>query len=305
VVPLVPTPSVIAAAARAAGERLRLVGPTRRGESKSTYLLAGNARGWILKIQPDSAGALDNQFRLLRLVDAVRRRGCPAPVYAGAGKADAVVWTVQERLPGRTLEAAAGAPPDAEMYRRVLPAVLSAVEAQADLGDLPDPPWPAWLLDTIDHGGDGYCLHTTMRQRADTSALLDRLIRTAARLESSPARSTDIVHFDLNPANILVDHGRLSGIIDWNVTFAGSSQGDRGFDVATLLFYSYDVEATRPLLWDTASSISGVGWTSLFLIHLILRQVEWSVRHRPGSAEAARFLAIASHVLDDCDVRQG
>jgi hypothetical protein len=33
---------------------------------------------------------------------------------------------------------------------------------------------PAWLLETIDVGGEGYCLHETMRARPDT-AILDRL----------------------------------------------------------------------------------------------------------------------------------
>jgi thiamine kinase-like enzyme len=177
------------------------------------------------------------------------------------------------------------------------------VELQRDAGDLAEPTWPNWLLATIDTGGDGYCLHETLRRRADTAVLLDRLIGVAARNRSAPVRQTDVVHFDLSPANILHVDGRLAGVVDWNVPFADAMQGDRGFDVATLLFYGYEFDATRGLLWDAAVRISGASWTAIYLCHLVLRQVEWTVRHRPDSAEERRFLHIARRVLDHCERR--
>ena len=85
--------------------------------------------------------------------------------------------------------------------------------------------------------------------------------------------------------------------------FDDAAQGDRGFDVATLLFYSYDVEHTREVLWDRALKLSGLAWTTVYLCHLCLRQVELSRRHTPGSADDRRFTAIAQAVLDDCEAR--
>jgi hypothetical protein len=32
--------------------------------------------------------------------------------------------------------------------------------------------------------------------------------------------------------------GTITGIVDWNVPFPAAMQGDRGFDIATLVFYS-------------------------------------------------------------------
>jgi hypothetical protein len=73
-------------------------------------------------------------------------------------------------------------------------------------------------------------------------------------------------------------------------------QGDRGFDIATLLFYSYDVDpAIRSLLWQRCLDVSALAWTTVYLCHLILRQLEWSIRHRPGSAEVKRFGASHQH----------
>jgi Phosphotransferase enzyme family len=178
--------------------------------------------------------------------------------------------------------------------------VVGELRLQAGAGDLEDPQWPDGLLDTIEHGGDGYCLHSTMERHPDTAALLQRLRGIAAATDVGPARRTDVVHFDLNPANILHVDGRLTGVVDWNVPFPGAAQGDRGFDVATLLFYAYDVDAVRARLWDRGVAISGRAWTTVYLCHLVLRQVEWVRRHAPGSPEDERFTALAARVLDDC-----
>jgi aminoglycoside phosphotransferase (APT) family kinase protein len=136
-----------------------------------------------------------------------------------------------------------------------------------------------------------------------TAALLRRLQALARRNLGDEPRTQDIVHFDMNPANILQAGGRLSGVVDWNVPFDGAGQGDRGFDVATLLFYTYDVAQTRSALWDRALEVSGLAWTTVYLCHLSLRQVEWSRRHSPGSADEDRFIGIAEAVLHDCELR--
>lgn len=172
---------------------------------------------------------------------------------------------------------------------------------QADAGDLALPPWPQWLLHTVSSGGDGYCLHSTMQRRTDTASVLERVIRIGSENAQGDVRSADIVHFDLNPANVLHHDGHLTGIIDWSVPFDGAAQGDRGFDIATLLFYTYDDDASRDRLWTEAVAVSGQRWTTVYLAHLVLRQVEWTVRHRPGSAEEERFMNLAIRVLNDCE----
>jgi aminoglycoside phosphotransferase (APT) family kinase protein len=157
------------------------------------------------------------------------------------------------------------------------------------------------LLATLDHGGDGYCLHATMLSRPDTAAMLNDIKRIAALGHSARATavSTDIVHFDFSYANILALGSSVTAVIDWNVPFAGASQGDRGFDVATLLFYAYDRDAARQLLWPALLERTTEPWAAIFLAHLALRQVEWVVRFYPGSEEERRFLAIGGAVLDD------
>ena len=290
--------------ARLAGvDRVWVTDETLQGESRSTFAVAAGGEEFVVKLVPAAGQAIDNQLRLVRMVRDLRQRGFPAPEYVGVGESGGTIFTLQRRLPGQPLHRGAGEQPAPGLFAAVLPSLLAAVELQRDAGDLARPPWPAWLLGTIEAGGNGYCLHATMLQAPRTAALLGRLQSLARRNQWDEARTRDVVHFDMNPANILHAGGRLSGVVDWNIPFDGAGQGDCGFDVATLLFYSYDIEQTREVLWERALELSGLAWTTVYLCHLSLRQVEWSRRHAPGSADDARFTAIAEAVLDDCEGR--
>jgi aminoglycoside phosphotransferase (APT) family kinase protein len=302
--PAQPDRQLLDAVARLAGvDRVLAVDETLHGESRSAFAVAAGDDELVVKLVPGDQRAIDNQRRLVRLVHDLRRRGYPAPEYVGVGESGGTIFTVQRRLPGQTLHRGPGLPPTPELFAAVLPSLLAAIELQCDAGDLAQPSWPGWLLDTIDTGGDGYCLHATMRQAPRTAALLGRLQTLARRNRRDQARTRDVVHFDMNPANILHAGGRLSGVVDWNIPFDGAAQGDRGFDVATLLFYTYDIEQTRQALWERALQLSGLAWTTVYLCHLSLRQTEWSRRHSPGGADDARFLAIAEAVLHDCETQ--
>jgi len=299
-----PDRKLLDAVARLAGvDRVLVMDERLRGESRSTFAVAAGDDELVAKLVPGAQRAMDNQRRLVRLVRDLRRRGYPAPEYVGVGESDGTIFTVQRRPPGQTLQWGPGMPSAPELFAAVLPSLLTAIELQRDAGDLAQPPWPAWLLDTIETGGDGYCLHATMRQAPRTVALLRRLQTLARRNRRDEARTRDVVHFDMNPANILHAGGRLSGVVDWNFPFDGAGHGDRGFDIATLLFYTYDIEQTREALWERALELSGLSWTTVYLCHLSLRQAEWSRRHSPGSADDARFMAIAEAVLHDCEAQ--
>ena len=302
--PAQPDRQLLNAVARLAGvDRVVVVDETLHGESGSAFAVAAGDDELVVKLVAGARRAIDNQRRLVRLVRELRRRGYPAPEYVGVGESGGTIFTVQRRLPGQTLHRGPGMPPAPELFAAVLPSLLAAIELQRGAGDLAQPPWPAWLLDTIDTGGDGYCVHATMRQAPRTAALLARLQTLARRNRRDQARTRDVVHFDMNPANILHAGERLSGVVDWNIPFDGAGQGDRGFDVATLLFYTYDIEQTRQALWERALQLSGLAWTTVYLCHLSLRQAEWSRRHSPGGADDARFLAIAEAVLHDCEAQ--
>ena len=292
-----------AVARLAAVDRVSVIDETLRGESSATFAVAAGGEELVVKLVPSAERARENQRRLVRIVGELRRRGYPAPEYVGVGESGGTIFTVQRRLPGQTLHRGQGVPPAPELFAAVLPSLFAAIELQGGAGDLAQPPWPGWLIDTVETGGDGYCLHATMRQSCRTAVLLHRVQTLVRRNQQDESRNRDVVHFDMNPANILHAGGRLSGVVDWNIPFNGAGQGDRGFDIATLLFYTYDIERTRGAVWERALELSGLAWTTVYLCHLSLRQVEWSRRHSPGSADEDRFMAIAEAVLDDCEAQ--
>jgi Ser/Thr protein kinase RdoA (MazF antagonist) len=282
--PAQPDRQLLDAVARLAGvDGVLVMDEALHGESGSVFAVAAGGDQLIVKLVPGARRAIDNQRRLVRLVGDLRRRGYPAPEYVGVGESGGTIFTIQHRLPGQTLHRGPGLPPEPGLFVAVLPGLLDAIELQGDAGDLAQPPWPAWLLETIETGGDGYCLHATMRQAPRTAALLRRLQALARRSGPEEARTRDVVHFDMNPANILHAGGRLSGVVDWNIPFNGAGQGDRGFDIATLLFYTYDLERTREALWERALQLSGLAWTTVYLCHLSLRQVDGRGGIAPGA----------------------
>lgn len=139
--------------------------------------------------------------------------------------------------------------PDDTLLARLARELTDLASLHAGLGDLAEPPWPTWLMRTLTHGGDGYCLHDTMRKSPDTARMLEEILAFASVCGDAPLRRHDIMHFDFTYANALTDGSRVTGVVDWSVPFRGALQGDHAFDIATLLFYAYDRPSIRGELW--------------------------------------------------------
>jgi hypothetical protein len=92
------------AAAEAVGSEIRIVGPTARGESRSTFDAVVGDVEVVLKVLASGPGVVENQQWLIRVVRRLRARGYPAPEHLGVGTAGRVVVTAQRRVPGDTLE---------------------------------------------------------------------------------------------------------------------------------------------------------------------------------------------------------
>jgi hypothetical protein len=202
--------------------------------------------------------------------------------------------------------------------RRFSPAQIEQVLALNDVqhgmappapADLPSPglagaaaaPWPARVADDVLSGGDGYCLLDAMPAHSPESArLLDLLQTLAARHRVVATATSDIVHFDFQPSNILTISGKISGVVDWDEPLAG----DRAFDLATLLFYTYDQDDLREALWARILTLTEPAAAVLYLAHLIHRQVDWSIRRHPP-AMVDRWLERTRAILADLPARTG
>jgi hypothetical protein len=265
------------------------------GESRMGTYAAIDATGrrGVLKWDPDSNPALvDRQREIGAATARLRERGYPAPLYWVVGRTSAACYWIQEMLPGTPL-------------RTVTPALvprlmgLNALQKGQAIPHRQD--WPNRVFDTVLHGGDGYCLLEPLRTySAQTAELLATLQALVARHRDERYEAADLVHFDFNPANILVQDGVISGVIDWQ----DPCSGDCAFDLVTLLFYAWDAPAVRDQLWQHTLGRVGPGALGVYLAHLILRQVDWSIRHH-GPQVTASWLRIAREILARCSTTGG
>lgn len=268
-----------------AGLDLAALVPADGGESASTFLGTGqDGTVSVLKISPNATA--DSVGRLRELVAGLRRRGYPAARLLGFGQVAGMAFWLQERLPGTVLGRAPG---------WLLPEVLRLNDAQAGLGD-GTRRLSELITATLTVGGDGYCVHGTLQARRDTRDLLAAVRRTADRcLPAIPERG-DFVHYDFTLANLLTSGGGISGVIDINPP---ALTGDRAFDLATMLFYLYDRDDIRERLRRRALELTDRRALNAYLAHMLLRQVDWSLRHHPGTRATAHHVRLARLVAAD------
>jgi len=81
-------------------------------------------------------------------------------------------------------------------------------------------------------------------------------------------------------------------VIDWQ----DPCTGDCTFDLVTLLLYAWETPAARDLLWQHVRGQVGPGILGVYLAHMILRQVDWAIRHH-GPPDTASWLRIAREAL--------
>jgi hypothetical protein len=262
-----------------------LVGRCRGGE-QGAFAIADQAGGsFILKWVPD-ADYLSRLEAAVSVTSRLREVEYPAPRYVLAGVVEGCSFSIQEALPGA---------PMGTLTMAYVPRLIELNRLQDERAAPGPRDWPKYVVETVTVGGRGYCLPDTLRTFSPATAELLGVLQGFATAHADDAcRTDDIVHFDFTAANVLVDDGQVSGVIDWE----GCLAGDRAFDLATLLFYAYDVPELRERLWHHAQELAAPGPLSVYLAHLILRQVDWSLRHH-DEAIVSYFLGIAGGLVGD------
>lgn len=220
------------------------------------------------------------------VTDVLLSVGYPASHFHFIGCVLECVYSVQMAIPGIPVYPTSIA---------LIPRLLELNKLQAGQALLGQRSWHDEVVNTVLFGGDGYCLHASLQQYSyNTANLLKKLQMLVSKYQTEAHRTNDIVHGDFQQANILVHNNQVSGIIDWDAPYAG----DRIFDVATLLFYSYDVPEIREHLWSYALEHTSFKLLSVYFAHLILRQVDWSLRYH-DKATSKRYILRGYALLED------
>jgi hypothetical protein len=260
-----PTPKFDARAALAAvraetGIVLAYDGPCPGGEVGAAYVRWPDGRRSVLGGGNPAAAPL---------TALARSAGIPAPLYELTGDG----WVVQELLPGRS--------PDI-VDDSLLEQLVDLNSRFAGLGVGLDPaPLPLYLTES----GPGFCVHESLdRHDGRTRRLLSWVREVGA--ETDVMTGTDLVHLDFHPGNVLVDGGRVTGVVDWD----GASRGDRLFDLVTLRF---SVPRLDAVLRETVPAQR----LRAYWAHMSLRQVDWAIRHH-GPSEVDYWLGVAESGWD-------
>ena len=256
-----------------------------RGEQGAFALTDPAGNEFVLKWTADLC-ALTRFQRAWQVTDRLRALGYPAPEYVLVGCTAEAAYAIQRALPGQPMQ---------QLPPALAPDFLALNARQAGQAQAEPPAWPAPVVSPVLFGGDGFCLLEPMQTYSTTSArMLATVQALVRRYAGAIIPRADIVHYDCSPANVLASAAGITGVIDWD----GWCAGDRMFDVATMLFYSYTDPAVRAALWQAILTHSGPASGAVYLAHLIHRQVDWSIRYH--SAEAIEhWLRIGAAILDD------
>lgn len=275
---------------RRRASKLSLLQRFSAGE-QGAYLVSDlHGRRSVLKWRPGTE-SLD-QLRFARTATTqLRRRHYPAPAYHAIGTALGGVYSLQTVLPGQ---------PMLQLQPSFLSSLLALHDRQRGQAPATSPQvWPEEVLRTVLIGGDGYCLHQSLREHSvATRDLLQTLQALVTTYRSAIPARRDLVHFDFQPANLLVEGTTITGVVDWE----GVRVGDAAFDLATLLFYAYDEQPLRAALWERGLALTTPGAFAVYLAHLILRQVDWSLRLH-GTPVATPYIARGQQILHELSAR--
>lgn len=256
-----------------------------RGEQGAYAIFDEQDRPYVLKWAPGTA-LLSSLHRARVLTERLVDFGYPLPRYRHLGVIEGNSFAIQERLPGA---------PMGQLDEAHLPRLLELNDFQAGQAAQLESDWPAFITSSVLVGFDQYCVVSSMeRYSAATCELLSILQHLVAGQVDADYSTNDIVHFDFNPMNILVDGDEISGIVDWDSPFAG----DRAFDIATLLFYAHRRPDLRERLWQAAVERTAPAIVAVYLAHLIVRQVDWSIRHH-DQAVIDHWIRASQRIMQD------
>jgi Phosphotransferase enzyme family len=253
------------------------------GEQGAFAIADRTGQRFVLKWEADDR--FPDRLKEVSLVtETLRTVGYPAPHYCLIDHVAGYSYAIAEALPGVPMEV---------VTLPLLPRLLELNGLQSGLAKSTRSDWPGPVVDPVLDGGDGFCLLDPLRTYSSTTAeLLDTLQGIVLAHKNEQFVTNDVVHFDFNPSNILIDNDQVSGVIDWE----GTCAGDCIFDLATLLFYTFDVLDVRAHLLHTMRQCVNPGVLRAYMAHLILRQVDWSIRYHTR-ATIDSYLRVAEEVL--------
>jgi len=249
------------------GTAFDLAGKLPGGHQDGAYVLAeAGGRRAVLK-QLFAPRALS----IMRRLHAI---GYPTPdvIYDGTAH-DGTTYLVQEFVPGV---------PMATLTEAYLDQIFALNELQANLNAHPAAhaleSWSGYVYEAV-FARTSVLAKALGKHSPTTAGLLTALRQATSRYAATVLPNTDVVHGDLHNGNLLVERGRITGVID--MVYAG--YGTRAIDLATML-HTMDSDAYAPAIRSQlrAHVIErfGADVYAICMAYRAIVTVEWAIRQR-------------------------
>lgn len=263
----------------------RLVRPFDHGVGGTSLIdLDGSRRvlkAWRLTSVADDE-RLDDALALAALM---RGRGVPVPALIERGRSGGYGYLVYELLDGEWSD---------ELRSEAVNDLLSVIGAARGAAPAPNAEWAAELQTMLSQGDSSFDIAPeALAASIAAAAVLAEARRRLAVCDSTLLRTSDIVHGDFAPENLLLRDGRVVGVVDWE----RARVGDAGLDLVGAIF---DIEigekaapALRHLLWRTAGDRLPVEVLAAYVGIYAVRYLSWSV----GTDMEGEVLGLAQRML--------
>ncbi|WP_410673093.1 phosphotransferase family protein [Amycolatopsis sp. cmx-4-68] len=259
-------------------------------------LRLADGRRLVLKIAPSGPGLSYEHDLLATEAEYYRLTSGPVPSVVAAGPG----FLLMTELPGVPWSQVAGDPP----LRRELGGIVAGLHGVTGdgFGYPQDPLRPAWpaafaaMVDAVLADAVRYGVH--LPRPAAEIAHLVRRHEPLLELVTTPV----LVHFDLWNGNILLDDGRVSGIIDAERAFWGDPVAEF---VSLTLFRDLDdslAEGYRAAGGPARFDPPARRRLALYRVYLDLIMLVEMVPRKDDDADRARF--IRDHLAGDLDTVQ-
>ncbi len=277
----------IALLSQTTGESYRLVGRLHGGETGAHQVVGPAGRRLVVKWDPRPA-TRPQRYDAVALSERLRVDAhWPVPPERTVATEDCL-FVLQDFMPGTPVES---------LGHQLVDGLLALHPGRLGLARSDDPgQWPDVLITTLTVGGEGYCLHESLRvHNARTASLVARIETFGHAIDQVDLVGHDIVHWDLHPGNLLHDGGTLAAVVDTDF----AKVGDAAFDLVSLALASLSVRCdpgVRARLFAAAFDDLDEQRRLAYLAHLFIRYLDWSIRRGRG-AEVDAWLTRADEML--------
>ena len=263
---------VLAEVNRQHGGAYVLAGRLAGGNQAGAYLLDAPGGGVaVLKWSTDTAWA-SQVLRAAPAVERIRQAGYPTPAWLAVGvTSDGFPYQIQQFVPGAAIMS---------LGAHQVDLLLDLVERQAGLDPDPGRDWSRHIRAFVFDDADGV---GAWLRRHGASAAVDAYAKLCAPFRHERLPGGDLVHGDLSTHNVLVERGRVTGVVD--IEALGS--GTRVIDLASILREGYlwhGEPAALRRLRKAAENVAGHGALVVCVAASVLGVLWFALRRQPHNA---------------------